>query len=730
VATVFVRADVDPVAVRRRLRSFLRVGAPTAGGVMHRDEPSRAVFVAAEHLALGADGPDAVVTPLFLLLAWLAGIDSEGARLLTDAGVDDAQIRTLRLTTAAHARPSTGSATGPDEAASSTPTLDRYGRDLTALAAAGQLGPVIGRRDEMRAVARVLAQARKGNPLLLGEAGVGKTCIVEGIAQRIAGPQAPEALAGMRIVELSMNALVAGTKYRGQFEERFEDLIRELEAADDVVLFVDEVHTIIGAGGATDGLSGANILKPALARGKIRLIGATTVAEYRRTIEGDPAFERRFQPVWVEEPSRDEAIAVLDGLRPSLRDHHAVEIDDEAIVAAVDLSIRYLRDLRLPDKAVDLVDQACAAARIRSLSVSSGTPPPGPLVIGRKEIAAVVSERARVPVERLTADDQLRLLDLEDRLRERVVGQDDAVETVGAALRQARAGLREPGRPRAVFLFAGATGTGKTELAKAIAAALYDDDERLVRIDMSEYKERHFISRLIGAPPGYRGHEVDGQLTGPVRSTPDTVVLLDEIEKAHPEVLDLCLQIFDDGRLTDSRGRVASFADAVVVCTSNLGSADAARRRPVLGFGPAGTDAGDAAADDERARYRDAVVGAVKAQLRPELVNRIDHVVVFAPLEAAAVRGILDRLVGRVRDRLLDQNIDLVVAPAAMDRLAAEGVHPESGARGLARAVNRLLAQPVADAIVAGEVAAGGSVRIDAVEGAVDGPLVLRFEAR
>ena len=712
---LFTAAGANPTTLRRKVREALRrpLSDRPPDAVMHRDAASRRIFDAASAAATEEGGDAAVVTAPQLLFAWAARTDHVGRSFLSRAGVDP--ILVDRLLHLGQRPPS--DVPRPPPPPSTTPNLDLYGRDLTALAAAGKLGPVIGRREEMRSVARILAQARKGNPLLLGEPGVGKTCIVEGIAQRVVAPDPPPALAGIRIVELSLNALVAGTQYRGQFEERIEGVLRELEASPDVVAFIDEIHTIMDAGASEGGLNAANILKPALARGELRLIGATTVAEYRRHMERDAALERRFQPVWVDEPSRAEALEVVRGLRPTLEAHHGLAIDDEALEAAVDLTTRYLRDLRLPDKAVDVIDQACAAMRIQTLSAASDVP--AAVVVGREEVAAVVAVRARVPLEKLTEREGDRMRRLEALLTERVKGQPEAISTVAAALRQARAGLRDPKRPRAVFLFAGSTGTGKTELAKTIADVLYGSDELVIRLDMSEYKEPHSISRLIGAPPGYKGHEVEGQLTGPIRSRPSSVVLLDEIEKAHPEILDLCLQIFDEGRLTDSRGRLASFTEAVVVCTTNLGAGVAGSPpapRPAIGFRAAGDAAPQAGPPDDG--YADGIAAAVREALRPELVNRIDHLVVFRPLGRDAITGILDKLVDALQARLASRRIELEVTDRARDQLAAAGFDPAYGGRHLARAVESLLAQPLADRLLDGSIPDGAHVLVD---GGADG---------
>ena len=590
----FARMRVDPVALRRRVRALAAARPDRTrqyaedDGVMHRDRMSRRVFRRAAEIA-AADGADpggkGDVRGWHLLQALLE---------MPDEAVTQALVEL-----AGKAEPDAVPPGAPH--VSGTPVLDRIGRDLTAIARAGRLAPVIGRRTEMRTLARALVRNRTSSAILVGEPGVGKTGVVEGLATLAASDDAPAGLAGLRFVELPVAALVAGTKYRGELEERVQAVIQEAAGAPELVLFIDEIHLITrsGSGRGSAGLVG-ELLKAALARGEVRCVGATTVEEYRLHVEVDRALQRRFELIWVDEPTRAEALEILTALRERFAEHFGVEIADDALAAAVDLSHRYLPDLRLPDKAIELVDQACAAARIVTLSPGGGRAVDR---IGRAEIAAVVAARARVPVERLTQDEARRLLGMEAALQARVVGQRRAVRAVSDSVRTARAGLADPRRPAGVFLFAGPTGTGKTELAKALAEFLCGDEDALVRIDMSEYKERHAVSRLIGAPPGYIGHENEGQLTGPVRTDPYRVVLFDEIEKAHPDVLDLLLQVLDDGRLTDARGRRASFTECVIVLTTNLGGADARRAR--LGFGP---DAGP----DGRAPREQVIIDAVR----------------------------------------------------------------------------------------------------------------------
>ncbi len=665
--------------------------------------------------------------------------------------------------------------------APATPLLDKFGRDLTTMARAGKLDPVIGRRDEIRTVARILLRHTKGNPLLVGEAGVGKTCIVEGLAQRIMTPGVAPQIQMLRIVELNLNAIVAGTKYRGDFEERLEKIIREAASDPNIVLFIDEIHTILAAGASEESTGAANILKPALARGEIRCIGATTTSEYRKYIEKDAALTRRFQVVWVEEPTRSEAVAILKGLAGRLEEHHHIQIPDPVIERAVDLSIRYLRDFRLPDKAVDLIDQACATRQLLTIApgVAASQPAPGspvePAAIpGQAERAGwplltvddiheVVAAKTRIPVEQIALGDQRKITGLLPFLRSRIAGQDEALNTICETLTAAKVGLRDPGKPLAVFLFLGPTGTGKTETAKCLAEYLFDDPQSLITIDMSEYQEKHALSRLIGAPPGYIGYDEEGQLVSRIRTRPYSVVVFDEIEKAAPEIFDIFLQIFDEGRLTDAHGRTVYFTEAIIVMTSNLGNqSDAARQlRQRIGFPlaqeaaaaarpvaapPAGADArpvatpaagaigptaGPAAypgaspvisADEKlHAAWRQTVIQAVTATLRPEIINRIQKMIFFYPLSRAAMDLIVNRLVCKLNIQLAARSLSLQLDTTALNLIMEQGFNQVYGARETQRTFERLITEPLARLIADGQFSPGQAILASA------GPQGLHF---
>lgn len=636
-----------------------------------------------------------------------------------------------------------------------TPTLNQFGRDLTELAKIGKLDPVIGRENEIERVIQVLSRRTKNNPVLIGEPGVGKTAIAEGLAQKIIHGVVPEVLRNKRVVSLDMGSMVAGSKYRGEFEERMKKVMEEIRNAGDVVLFIDEMHTLIGAGAAEGAIDAANILKPALARGELQCIGATTLDEYRKHVEKDAALERRFQPIKVGEPTKEETEQILIGLRDRYEAHHRVKIVDSAIKAAVNLSDRYITDRFLPDKAIDLIDEAASKVRLKTTI----TPPDLKnledqvnLIQQEKEaaikneefekaaelrdqeqklrqqldslrnewknkrsmveptvtdedIAYVVASWTGIPVVKLQQEETERLLKMEDILHERVVGQEEAVEAISKAIRRARAGLKDPKRPIGSFIFLGPTGVGKTELARALAEALFGDENAVVRVDMSEYMERHTVSRLVGSPPGYVGFEEGGQLTERVRRKPYSVVLLDEIEKAHPEVFNILLQVLEDGRLTDAHGRTVDFRNTVVVMTSNVG-ANLIERQGAIGF--------QISQDEENDNYqkmKGKVLDELKRTFRPEFLNRVDEVIVFHALTREQIKKIVDLMVKPVAKQLNEKGITLEITNEARDFLAKEGYDPIFGARPLRRAVQRLIENPLSEELLKGKLGPGKTVR-------------------
>ena len=577
-----------------------------------------------------------------------------------------------------------------------TPLLDKYGRDLTELARQGKIGPAIGRDKEIRMVARTLRRSQKNNPLLLGDSGVGKTAVVEGLAYNIAHDLAPEFLRGHRIVSLEVGMLVAGTSLRGQFEERLVGIVDEVKNAPDVILFIDEIHTIVGAGDTVDSnLDAANILKPALARGEITCIGATTFEEYRKAIAKDPALDRRFRTIDIREQTVSEALVVVEHLYPRYEAHHGVRILPEAREAAVRLSARYIHDRRLPDKALDLLDEACARLAVQS-STDLGGAEGVTWVVTAQTVTEVLSEWTGIPAHELTADERRRFAGMVDALRRRVVGQDHALEAVADAVKTNRAGLGDPRRPVGVFLFLGPSGVGKTELAKALAAFLFNDEDALIRLDMSEFHDEHTVARLIGAPPGYKGMEQGGQLTEALRRRPYSVVLLDEVEKAAPEVFDLFLQVFDEGRLTDARGHTIDARHACWIMTSNIGTAEVGRG---LGF----------AAEPERLPDYDY---HLRKHFRPEFLNRLDDIVIFRPLSKETLEAILDLQLQEVHARLQAQHLTLQLEPSARALLLRKGYDPANGARPLRRAIQHLLTRPLSAALLEERFGAGEVVRV------------------
>ena len=627
--------------------------------------------------------------PEHLLLGLLRTEDCTALRILEGQGLDPDLLYTRLLGGADPSLPSPGQPARSIRR-TETRTLDRYSRDLTEAALRGQLDPVTGREEELERTVRILCRRSKHNPLLIGEPGVGKTALAEGLARRILTGDVPEELRAMRLVSLDLGAMVAGTKYRGDFEERLKTVLEEVKCAGNVILFVDEFHTLLGAGAAEGGIDAANLLKPALGRGEIQLLGATTPEEYRRYVERDPALSRRFQPVRLEEPSRDAALSILRGLRRKYELHHRLTIREEALEAAVDLSRRYLPERFLPDKAIDLMDEACARVRLED---QAREVLPG-------DVAAVVSAQTGIPLRTLTEAESRRLTRLEETLSRRVVGQEEAVSAVARAIRRSRAGLGDPRRPLGAFLFLGPTGVGKTALCRALAEAVFGEEKAMLKLDMSEFQEKHSVSTLLGAPPGYAGCEDGGRLTDWVRRRPWSLILFDELEKAHRDVWSLLLQILEDGVLTDARGRRADFRNTLIVMTGNLGAEQAAEG-PSLGFLPG--------AEPTREAVQNRVLREVRRTFRPEFLNRIDEILVFRSLSREDLERIALGMVEEVRDRLRGLGSELLVDPGAVEALVQAGWDPGCGARPLRRAVRRYLEDPAAQLLLEGR---GGTLRL------------------
>lgn len=688
-----------------------------------------------------------------LMLGLIREGEGIAAQVLSNMGIDLKRARKEVIHLLGGEEGAVRTAEG-DQAGPQTPTVDAFGRDLTRLAKEGKLDPVIGRDTEIERVIQILSRRTKNNPCLIGEPGVGKTAIAEGLAQRIIDGQVPEILRDKRLVTIELAAVVAGTKYRGEFEERLRKLMTELRQAGNVMVFIDELHTLIGAGAAEGAIDASNILKPALARGELQCIGATTMDEYRKYIEKDPALERRFQPITVGEPTVEESMEILKGLRDRYEAHHKVKITDEALEAAVRLGDRYIADRFMPDKAIDLIDEAASRVRIRNYTVPTdlkeveeklyalrtekeaavrnqefekaadlrdqeqklkeeleeqkkeweqkvGTSDLA-MVTG-DDVAYIVSSWTGIPTKRLAEEESERLLRLEEILHQRVIGQDEAVRSVARAVRRARAGLKDPKRPIGSFIFLGPTGVGKTELGRALAEALFGDENAVIRLDMSEYMEKHTAARLIGAPPGYVGYEEGGQLTEKVRRKPYSVLLLDEMEKAHPDVFNVLLQILEDGRLTDGKGRTVDFRNTVVIMTSNVGATFL--DKSALGFGASGEDA-----DYEKMKER--IMDELKRTFRPEFLNRVDDLIVFHSLNEEHIRQIVDIMLSELNHRIEEFNLHIEVSDEVKAMLLREGFDPKYGARPLRRVIQRRLEDGISEEMLLGKITPGDSVAV------------------
>ncbi|MFJ7973039.1 ATP-dependent Clp protease ATP-binding subunit [Psychrobacillus sp. NPDC096389] len=758
--------EVDTKVIEVGIEELVGTGAEDVGPIVNYTPRAKKVIELSvdESRKLG----HSYIGTEHLLLALIREGEGVAARVLNNAGVSLNKARQQVLQLLGSNDQSHGNANN-SAAPASTPTLDGLARDLTQIAREGTLDPVVGRSKEITRVIEILARRTKNNPVLIGEPGVGKTAIAEGLAQQIIQNEVPEILRDKRVMTLDMGTVVAGTKYRGEFEDRLKKVMDEIRQAGNVILFIDELHTLIGAGGAEGAIDASNILKPALARGEIQCIGATTLDEYRKYIEKDAALERRFQPIQVDEPSVAEAIQIIYGLRDRYEAHHRVKITDEAVEAAVKMSDRYISDRFLPDKAIDLIDEAGSKVRLRSY-----TTPPNLKELEAKleairseknaavqsqefekaasfrdkeqklkdelekmkndwkekqgkeesevtveDIAAVVSMWTGVPVSKLAQTESEKLLKLEEKLHERVIGQAEAVDAISRAIRRARAGLKDPKRPIGSFIFLGPTGVGKTELARALAEVMFGDEDAMIRVDMSEYMEKHSTSRLVGSPPGYVGFEDGGQLTEKVRRKPYSVILLDEIEKAHPDVFNILLQVLEDGRLTDSKGRTVDFRNTVVIMTSNVG-ADALKYNKHVGFN---------LQEGGKTDYKDMkgkMLEELKKAFRPEFLNRLDEMIVFHSLEREHLKQIVSLMTEQLAKRLKEQGIDLELTEAAQEKITTEGYDPTYGARPLRRALQKHVEDRLSEELLKGEVLAGQHVVFD-VE---DGEFVVRTKAK
>ncbi|HEX8101893.1 MAG TPA: ATP-dependent Clp protease ATP-binding subunit [Solirubrobacteraceae bacterium] len=784
-ARVLESLDITVERVRAQVVRIVGSGEEVTSGQIPFTPRAKKVLELAlrEALSLGHN----YIGTEHILLGLVRENEGVAARILLDFDADSEKIRNevIRMLSGPGGRRqgsgsqaaggAAGAAAGGAEGKKSSKLLDQFGRNLTKLASDGKLDPVVGRETEIERIMQILSRRTKNNPVLVGEPGVGKTAVVEGLAQRITNADVPELLKGKQIYTLDLAALVAGSKYRGEFEERLKKVMKEITQRGDIILFIDELHNLVGAGAAEGAIDAASILKPALARGELQTVGATTLDEYRKYLERDSALERRFQKIVVDQPSIEETVQILKGLRDRYEQHHKINITDESLEAAAELADRYISDRFLPDKAIDLIDEAASRMRIKSMSSppvyreleeeiettrrdkeaaieaqefekaanlrdkerrltnkkreledawESGEGGERPS-IGEEEIADIVSMWTGIPVFKLTEAETQKLMRMEEELHKRVIGQHQAVETISKAIRRSRAGLKDPKRPTGSFVFLGPSGVGKTELARTLAEFLFGDEEAMIRIDMSEYMEKHAVSRLVGSPPGYVGYDEGGQLTEAVRRKPYSVLLLDEIEKAHPDVFNILLQILEDGRLTDSQGRTVDFRHAIIVMTSNIGASEIARNTP-LGFSVGDGDAG-MTYEDMKGR----VMGELKKVFRPEFLNRIDDVIVFHKLQKEEIKQIVDLLLLRIRASLAERELQLELSEGAEDFLVDKGWDPSMGARPLRRAIQRYIEDPLADFVLREELTAGGTVMVEPpAEPAPDAPKDAPVEMR
>jgi ATP-dependent Clp protease ATP-binding subunit ClpC len=739
------QGEIPPQGLTPRAKRIIELAVTEANRLGHN-------YIGTEHLLMGI----------------LREYECAAARLIMATGVDLNKLYTdiLNIFGSSEFKPRQPGASPKAAKKSETKTLDQFSRDLTEMARNGTLDPVIGRQSEIQRVIQILSRRTKNNPVLIGEPGVGKTAIVEGLAQKIVAGDVPETLLDKRVVSLDLTSMVAGTKYRGDFEERIKTALEEVVKAGDVILFIDEMHTIIGAGAAEGAIDAANIIKPALGRGEIQVIGATTLNEYRKHIEKDAALERRFQPVMVNEPTQEETILILKGLRDRYEAHHKLNITDEAIEAAVTMSSRYINDRYLPDKAIDLIDEAASRVRMENLKIPAGlkelemkkealvkekeaavksqdferaaklrdserqldeeiekarqqwenlrTGDRGS--VGPEDIGAVVSGWTGIPVTSITQDEGERLLNMEKVLHERVIGQDEAVSAVARAIRRGRVGLKDPKRPIGSFLFLGPTGVGKTELCRALAEAMFGDENAMVRVDMSEYMEKHTVSKFIGSPPGYVGYDDGGQLTEKVRRKPYSVLLFDEIEKAHPDVFNILLQVLEDGVLTDAHGRRVDFKNTIIVMTSNVGARNITERQKKLGFAAETEES-----EEKRYEYiQTAIKDELKRTFKPEFLNRVDEIIIFHQLTKENIREICAKMLGTVSARVADMGIELHADDAAVDLLAEKGFDPVYGARPLRRTIQSAVEDAAAEKILDGTLKSGDKVLVTAVDGKIE----------